>query len=662
MKAPGWTFIGIRAIVEAESSGISQQIPALCTRVLRRVLRGRFLGLVLALLLPVFVTQPLRAEITSIARFEWQGDAAEVRVAGSFNSWSPAGIPLVQSDSLWLLELPLEAGWYYYKLIVDGEWITDPACSLRVDDGMDGWNSVIRVGSPLPPRRREAQEPAPLDKLPHPILDDHPDWVRLYYTAWRMAWNHLAHGDTSLGFTALYLDEGFNDLIYQWDSCFMSAFAVYGREILPPMAALDNFYNRQRKDGYIQRVYHESDGSEVQEPQEGELMLNPPLFAWMEWRYYRITGDDSRINRVLPVLDAYFRWIEDHARTSAGRGLYYNTPLGSGMDNIPRQACELAGWIDMSAQQALAARCIQLLAEQAGATGLANNYGLRHKSLQDLVNTLCWDSKDSLYHDLREDGALSETQHVGAFWPLVAGLATAEQQHGLTSALRDTSRFARIHPVPALAASDPSYNPQGEYWLGGVWAPTNFMVIRGLSKIGEHTLAHSLACAHLEALAQVYRQGVKDENRIAFEERYADGYHTLWECYAPDAYAPGTRWDDAFYGRQDFVGWSGLGPIAILIEDVLGLEIDAPSRRVSWKLHESGRHGIEGLLLGEQRISLVCEAPRAGGRQISVDCQKPFLLVLVLPDGNVRSRELPGGHSQFSLTWPKSYNGAFQMR
>ncbi len=597
---------------------------------------------------------PLWAENTHLAHFAWRGDAEDVRITGSFLSWSPEGLPLDHGDSSWTLDLPLEAGWYYYKLILDGEWITDPACSLRVADGHEGWNSVIQVGTPLPPRRMESPEPAPLRVLPHPVLEDHAEWVRLYYTAWRMAWNHLATGDTSLAFAPLYMDEGFNELIFQWDSCFMSAFAVYGREMLPPMAALDNFYARQRKDGYIQRVYHEDDGREVMEPSEAEPMVNPPLFAWIEWRWFRITGDRSRLSRVLPILDQYYRWIESNMRTSAGRGLYYNTELGSGMDNVPRQSCELAGWVDMSAQQALAAHCITQIAEELGAATLANAYELRHRELEQLINKLCWDDRDNMYHDVRVDGALSPTRHVGSLWTLLAGIAAKERLEHLCDALRDTTRFARIHPVPSLSADDPDYNPQGEYWRGGVWAPTNYMVIQGLMQYGEYGLAHRIACAHVSALAEIYQRGISDENRAAFEQRYADGYHTLWECYAPDALTPGTRWDDTFYGRQDFVGWSGLGPIAMLIESILGFELDVPANRITWHLQEPGRHGIESLGFGQQKVSLLSGPVHAGAREIQIDCEAQFLLVLVLPDGDVRSREISSGHSEFSLNWPHS--------
>ena len=47
-------------------------------------------------------------------------------------------------------------------------------------------------------------------------------------------------------------------------------------------------------------------------------------------------------------------------------------------------------------------------------------------------------------------------------------------------------------PVPALAADDPDYRPWGDYWRGGVWAPTTYMVLLGLRGFGFELLARRI--------------------------------------------------------------------------------------------------------------------------------------------------------------------------
>lgn len=61
-------------------------------------------------------------------------------------------------------------------------------------------------------------------------------------------------------------------------------------------------------------------------------------------------------------------------------------------------------------------------------------------------------------------------------------------------------------------------------------------------------------------------------------------------------------------GAGDFVGWGGIGPVANLIEYILGLDIDAPNRRITWRIRQTERHGLCNLQFLSQRVDLVCDA------------------------------------------------------
>ena len=91
--------------------------------------------------------------------------------------------------------------------------------------------------------------------------------------------------------------------------------------------------------------------------------------------------------------------------------------------------------------------------------------------------------------------------------------------------------------MPSLSADHPEYDPGGGYWLGGVWPPTNYMILRGLGRAGYNDLAHEISREDLDNVVRVY----KDTG-------------TLWENYAPERAAQGNR------AKDDFVGWSGLAP------------------------------------------------------------------------------------------------------
>lgn len=146
-------------------------------------------------------------------------------------------------------------------------------------------------------------------------------------------------------------------------------------------------------------------------------------------------------------------------------------------------------------------------------------------------------------------------------------------------------------PVPSLSADDLNYCPKGTYWLGGVWAPTNYMITRGLMTAGRGDVAHGIATKYLNGLMRTFD---------AVEP------HTLWECYSPEEDLPGPCPFGGARVKPDFVGWTGIGPIAMLIENVLGFDIDVPHRVVTWDIRLVEKHGLKNLTVGNGTADFCC--------------------------------------------------------
>jgi 1,4-alpha-glucan branching enzyme len=73
-------------------------------------------------------------------------DAKQVSLCGEFNGWSPTATPMKRhDDGHWETTVDLAPGRYQYKLIVDGEWIVDPAAQKNVPNAHGSLNSVIEV-------------------------------------------------------------------------------------------------------------------------------------------------------------------------------------------------------------------------------------------------------------------------------------------------------------------------------------------------------------------------------------------------------------------------------------------------------------------------------------------------------------------------------------
>jgi len=68
--------------------------------------------------------------------------AKTVFLTGNFNNWSINTLPMTPTDSGWRAVVKLAPGKYWYKFIVDGEWLTDKDNQNREPDGEGNINSV----------------------------------------------------------------------------------------------------------------------------------------------------------------------------------------------------------------------------------------------------------------------------------------------------------------------------------------------------------------------------------------------------------------------------------------------------------------------------------------------------------------------------------------
>lgn len=85
------------------------------------------------------------------------------------------------------------------------------------------------------------------------------------------------------------------------------------------------------------------------------------------------------------------------------------------------------------------------------------------------------------------------------------------------------------------------------------------MVLKGLEKVGKYRMAYEIAENHLRNVVEVFRNT-----------------GTVWENYAPEKAVPGNP------AKSDFVGWTGLTPIAVLFEYVFGIRADSRKNQITW--------------------------------------------------------------------------------
>ena len=89
------------------------------------------------------------------------------------------------------------------------------------------------------------------------------------------------------------------------------------------------------------------------------------------------------------------------------------------------------------------------------------------------------------------------------------------------------------------------------------------------------------------------------------EKYWANCNATVWELYSPENDQPGTRWDTYNLCRPNYIPTSGFGPVAMLIEDVLGFNVNGPDDQLTWRLWLLNKHGIRNLKFGNNLIQQI---------------------------------------------------------
>lgn len=465
--------------------------------------------------------------------------------------------------------------------------------------------------------------------LPVPVIEDNSEWVDLYWKAWEIAFSNLQSPLESSPLVSNWIDEGLTDQIFQWDTNFMVMFGRYANHIFPFINSHDNFYASQHADGMICRVINEADGADHEwglGPNYART-INPPLFGWAEIEYYKFTGDKNRLALILPVLEKYAEWIDNNRKDETTvHNLYWSNGQASGMDNTPRDdnrpapdeftdkhsAINPMGWVDMSSQMSILYDNLSYICLELGDVDKYHSYRKVANEIANRINKYMWDESTGLYYDITEGGSKTRWKTIASFWPLLAKIASPHQVEKLVENIKDTTTFWRRTPLPSLAADQPFYDINGRYWRGGVWAPTSYMVVKGLNENGNPQLSTKIAEKQMQAMYEVYKST-----------------GTIWELYSPEMYMPATDATGIHMCRPNFVGWSGLIPISMLIENILGFEANGIKSTLKWDLHRRDRHGIENLRFGDIVTSLICE--RINGnvqRNIFVQSNKAYSLYI----------------------------------
>src|SRR5690349_3623809 len=365
------------------------------------------------------------------------------------------------------------------------------------------------------------------ETLPNPFWGDHTTEMACYWRAWELAFSNLKQPTLENDFVTNYCDTAFNGNLFMWDSSFVTCFGVYGRRAFNFQQTLDNFYRKQHADGFICREISEADGQDCFHRFDPSS-TGPNVLPWAEWDNYTKTGDYHRLEMIFPCLMAYHQWQRKYRTWQDGS--YWSTGWGSGMDNLPRVkngdhvnwGNGQMTWVDATFQAILSAKVLSRIAAVLKRETEVQDLQKEVEHLTEYSNKCLWNERLNFYCDRFADGELSAVKQIGAYWALLAECTPEVQVSPFVAHLENPTEFNRVHRIPALSADDPGYSVTGDYWCGGVWAPTNYMVLKGLAAVGRMDLAHEIAKNHLNNVVRVFES---EDTHWTGAEQFREYFH-----------------------------------------------------------------------------------------------------------------------------------------
>ncbi|MCQ2981204.1 MAG: hypothetical protein MJ178_00425 [Treponemataceae bacterium] len=454
------------------------------------------------------------------------------------------------------------------------------------------------------------------------------DFVDIYDKTWNWLENFWVDVktkelSTDTGYFVYPKDDTY--ILDQFDSILSSFFLVYSNRNYPANQNLDYFYAHQEADGAIRWKYDTQKDSAVL-TEDNPQGIGMPLFAWAEYNLYHKSANKRRVKEIMPVLQSYMAWID--ATFKQENGLYAVPYTCSNMCNSPR--AEAYYPVDFNSALAVNALYMSQLGDILNDKEISFQYKRQYFSLKTRINSKMWNPDTGFYYDIDKDENQLSAKTIAGFWPLMAEIPNEDKADALISHLTNPETFGTDHPFPSLSADDPHFSENGNGYCGSVFPALNYMVFKGLEKYQRWDLARECAIRHLYYLLDGMFPG---DSKVKGD---------LWEAYLPNKAGMATMDGNDTWPRTRCVQAAGLSTIALMIENVIGLEISLPKKTVDWIIPNLEIMGIEKLSLKRNFITILSNKSQRGW-ELQMESEKLFYFTINILGLKKKQLPMPSG-------------------
>ncbi len=451
------------------------------------------------------------------------------------------------------------------------------------------------------------------------------DFVDIYDKSWAWIGDFWTAGDQAKGFPK---DKFFHytesKITTQLEQIAGSFFLVYSNRIYNASNGLDVFYAMQEPNGAIRAAYSVETGKQYRHHDNPENVVLP-LFPWAEYNLYHKTANKKRVKEVMPVLQKYYTWLETTFKKE--NGLYGVPVAASGMDDQPRDGAFYL--VDFNAAMAVAALYMSALGDILNDKEISFQYKRAYFGLKTRINSMMWNPEDGFYYCLDKSERQVRIKHIGGFWPLLAEIPNEERAEKIIAHLTDPDSFGTEHPFPTLSVDNSCYDKRGMGYCGSVVPLFTYMVIKGLEKYNHWELARDCAIRHLY---------------FVLDSMHANGETKpmVWEAYQPQNEGKAIWPDKPGWPRAQYLPYTALSTIALMIENIVGLMVSLPRKTVDWIIPNLEIMGIENMSLKRNMVTILSNKSGRGW-EIHMESEKLYYFTMNILGKKKKTLPIPSG-------------------
>ena len=334
-----------------------------------------------------------------------------------------------------------------------------------------------------------------------------------------------------------------------------------------------------------------------------------PLFVMLAAQHWRQTDDAATARRLWPHVERALEWMDRYGDLDGDGFVEYARSNERGLiqqgwkdshDSIfhadgrmatgPIATCELQAYV--YAARVGAAELAALL----GHRQLARDQARRAAALQRAFDAAFWDDELGTYA-LALDGEkqrcrvrASNAGHV-----LWSGIALPERAGRVAESLLSDASFSGWG-IRTVAAGEARYNPIS-YHNGSIWPHDNAIAAMGLARYGHHDLAARVLAGLFDA-SRTFDLARLPELFCGFTRRHGEDATRYPVACSPQAWAAGS--------------------VFMLLQAVLGLEVDAPARQVRFR-HSHLPDFLDNLSVSGLRVGDATVDVAIGRQPLGVD-------------------------------------------